>query len=234
MIKNELYGPSSSALVVSITGWTAHARPRTGRSRRLTDARGRAPGALEPTLRALPALACAVLFGGLTACATTEGDPVRENLDPQTGNTAVVLSEPMQLVTDVSRGPQRDPFAAAAPVVIDHQGERRAFLWMSVPADNGAVNGVEVLCGNEPLAGTPRHTDPRELGLTHPPYQAAAPWNTEWYLPLDEQGLKCLGQSTQLTVVSHVASGGDERFSAGPDQLKALARFTSTDAATLR
>jgi hypothetical protein len=185
-------------------------------------------------LRTLPALACAVLFGVLSACATTDGDPVRENLDPQTGNTAVVLSQPMQLVTDVSRGPQRDPFAAAAPVVIDHQGDRRAFLWVSVPADNGAVNSVQVLCGNEPLAGTPQHADLRELGLTHPPYQAAAPWNTEWYLPLDEQGLKCLGQSTQLTVVSHVASGGDERFSAGPDQLKALARFTSADAATLR
>jgi hypothetical protein len=168
------------------------------------------------------------------ACATPGTESVRENLDPQTGNTAVVLSEPMQLITEESRGPQRDPFAFAAPIVVDRMGERRAFLWISVPSDNGAVGSVEVLCGQDLLEGTPRQTPVRELGLTQPPYQASAPWSVEWYLPLSASALACLGSSPRLTIVSHLTTGTAERFAARPDELKVLSKFTATDAAALR
>ncbi len=174
----------------------------------------------------------AVLPGLLLAACASEGpQTLRENLDPETGNTAVSLPRPMELLAETSRGPQRDPFAQLAPFEVDRMGEHRRFLWVSVPEDNGAVSAVQVLCEGQPVATAPGRTDLKLLGLTRPPYEPAAPWSGEWYLPVAPAALDCLARAPRVTVISHLDSGSEERFSAEASDLRPLASFVSQDTA---
>src|SRR6516164_2948566 len=93
----------------------------------------------------------AMLLAGATACTTAPVQGVVENLDPVTGTTVVVLSQPVELVTEQNRGPTRDPFAFTAPFEIDRMGDRSLYLWISTPQDNGVVQHVEILCDGQPL-----------------------------------------------------------------------------------
>jgi len=209
MIHHELYDSLRCTRGASITSWAARLR-----------------------------WALAALGGGLlpllAACAAAPVQTVQENLDPQTGNTAVVLPKPMEMVADASRGPQRDPFAFLAPFEVDRMGDRRSFLWVSVPQDNGPVAAIQVLCQGQPITGTPVHPSLGDLGLTKPPYRPEAPWSGEWYFPLPDDALKCLSQAAAVTLVSRLASGSEERFSAGPEQLRSLAAFPAEHAPALR
>ena len=175
--------------------------------------------------------AAVLALATLGGCAGAGSQSLRENLDPETGNTAVSLPRPMELVADTSRGPQRDPFALLAPFEVDRMGEHRRFLWVSVPEDNGAVEAVQVLCDGDAVATAPGRTELKLLGLTRPPYEPVAPWSGEWYLPVAAAGLDCLAHAPRITVVSRLTSGSEERFSATASELRPLASFISQDTA---
>jgi len=171
-------------------------------------------------------LGAAVLDAG---CDTTRPPGVRENLDPVTGTTAIALSRPLELVTEESRGTQRDPFAYLGPFVIDRMGARQRFLWVSVPQDNGVISAVSVLCDGRPLELENAAPDLNKLGLTRPPYQPPAPWSRQWYFPLDGSALRCLSSATRVGVEDRLTSGVTERFDAQAGELPAIGAFAARD-----
>src|SRR5580700_11021867 len=102
----------------------------------------------------------------LTACTAAPVQPVTEKLDPATGTTLIVMSDPVEMVTEQNRGASRDPFAFVAPFEVDRMGDRKLFLWVSTPEDNGPVMRVDVLCGGQPLELPPASLNPSELGIS--------------------------------------------------------------------
>jgi hypothetical protein len=220
-----VFGGSSSVMALTRAG-TSESRQGSARTR-LADA---APMSLAPATHAWLRLATsAALAAVLAGCSTPRAPAVRENLDTNTGATAIVLAQPIELVTDEGRGAQRDPFAFIAPVVIDRQGDKQRLLWVSVPQDNGPVAAVQVICNDAPLNLPSVRPDFAQLGLTRAPYKPSAPWSTQWYFPLPEPALRCLTSASHLAVASRLAQGTTEHFSAQPEQLRALADFATHD-----
>src|SRR5579885_2781219 len=108
--------------------------------------------------RRAAALFPAVMLAAALAAACSTGPAARvvvDRLDQSTGTTVIVLAKPTELVTATNRGPSGDPFAFAAPFVVDRMGNRDQFLWVSVPQDNGTPSDVRVTCGDRPLELTP-------------------------------------------------------------------------------
>jgi hypothetical protein len=195
-------------------------------------------GSFQPACRRfLTALAGPLALTACTTVATQSPTPVVEKLDPVTGTTVVLLSQPVELVTEQSRGPQRDPFAFTAPFEIDRMGDRRLYLWVSTPQEEGAPQSVHVLCNGEPLALSATSFDLRELSLSRAPYQTEAPWSRAMYFQLSDEALQCLATAHNISAAKQLADGSEERFSAAAERLRPLGSFAATvapDASHLR
>ena len=175
----------------------------------------------------------AAVIVALTACTAAPVQPVTEKLDPATGTTLIVMSDPVEMVTEQNRGASRDPFAFVAPFEVDRMGDRKLFLWLSTPEDNGAVTRVEVLCGGQPLELPPASLNLSELGISAAPYRRTAPWSHIWYFNLSDPALGCLGGAARIEAITHLENAAEERFTAENTQLRGLAAFAAHYAAPL-
>src|SRR5690348_12408353 len=129
----------------------------------------------------------AMLAAALAAgCSSGPAPRVVDRLDQATGTTVIVLAKPAELVTVENRGPSGDPFAFAAPFVIDRMGSREQFLWVSVPQDNGTPSTVRVTCGDQTLELASVRLDFARLQISKPPYEQVAPWSGDWYFRLPD------------------------------------------------
>ncbi len=180
------------------------------------------------TAAAFPAV---LLLGALAgACSSGPASRVVDRLDQSTGTTVIVLAKPTELVTAESRGPSGDPFAFAAPFVIDRMGNRELYLWVSVPQDDGTPSSVQVLCGDEPLALTALHRDLARLQISRAPYASVAPWSGDWYFRLPDAALGCLASAQRMSIESKVeAKDGNrtDRFLSKDGDLKGFAAFAA-------
>jgi hypothetical protein len=184
----------------------------------------------DTTAALVPLAATAAAMLALAACSSPPRARVIDRLDPVTGTTVTVLGKPAELVTADNRGPQRDPFAFAAPFDIDRMGNRELYLWVSVPQDNGPVSNVSVLCDGRPLDLSEARLDPQQLQLSRPPYPRVAPWSGDWYFRLSDAGLKCLAGAHGMAVESHVkgeTGESDDRFAAEGGELGKFAAFAA-------
>ena len=175
----------------------------------------------------------ALISVALTACTAAPVQPVTEKLDPATGTTLIVISDPVQMVTEQNRGASRDPFAFVAPFEVDRMGDRKLFLWLSTPEDNGPVMRVDVLCGGQPLELPAASLNPSELGISETPYRRTAPWSRIWYFTLSDAALGCLGGAARIETVTHLENAAEERFAAEGAQARGLAAFAAHHATPL-
>jgi hypothetical protein len=176
--------------------------------------------------RALRA-AVTLLSAALGACTASPVQPVSERLDPSTGTTLIVMSDPVEMVTEQNRGASRDPFAFVAPFEVDRMGDRKLFLWLSTPEDNGAVVRADVLCGTQALELPQTSLNPAALGISEAPYKRTAPWSRIWYFELSDSALGCLGSAARVSTVTHLEGGAEERFTAEAAQVRRLAAFAA-------
>jgi len=158
---------------------------------------------------------------------------VTDRLDPVTGTTTTVLTNPVELLTFENRGPSRDPYAYAAPFDIDRMGTHGLYLWVSVPQDAGTPASVRVLCDDQPLELTPARSDIQAAQLSRAPYKSVAPWTSDWYFRLPESALKCLSSAQHMTVTADstgTPGGRDDRFTADAQALRGFAAFAARHA----
>jgi hypothetical protein len=175
----------------------------------------------------------AVISVALSACTAAPVQPVTEKLDPATGTTLIVMSDPVEMVTEQNRGASRDPFAFVAPFEVDRMGDRKLFLWVSTPEDNGPVMRVDVSCGDQPLELPPASLNLSELGISETPYRRTAPWSRIWYFTLSDAALGCLAGAARIETVTHLENAAEERFAAEGAQVRRLAAFSAHHAAPL-
>jgi len=168
----------------------------------------------------------------LTACDPWAAQPVLDKLDGVTGQTAIVLQQPVVLVAESSRGAERDPFAFLAPFETDRMGSRELYLWVSAPQDRGPVQHLEVLCDDQVLAL--ERLDARPAGLSRSPYPAPAPWSGQWYFSLPESALQCFASARGAAVVTRLAGDVEDRFVSKPGAMRALAAFAAHHANPLQ
>ncbi|HXA93802.1 MAG TPA: hypothetical protein VNU73_11165 [Steroidobacteraceae bacterium] len=183
------------------------------------------PGALRACLALVSVL--------LAACTAPPVQPVTEKLDPATGTTLIVMSDPVEMVTEQNRGASRDPFAFVAPFEVDRMGDRKLFLWLSTPEDNGPVVRADLLCGAQSLELAPTSLNLPELGISETPYRRTAPWSRIWYFQLSDAALGCLGGAARVSAVTHLENGVQERFTAEAQAVRGLAAFAAHYAAPL-
>ena len=173
----------------------------------------------------------ALLAGALAAgCSTGSAVRVVDRLDQSTGTTVIALANPAELVTVENRGPSGDPFAFAAPFVVDRMGNREQYLWVSVPQDNGKASNVRVFCGDQPLELAAVSLDLARLQLSRPPYPMAAPWSGVWYFRLPDAALGCLAGAASMSIEATVDVRGAERTDRFASQAGELERFTAFQA----
>ncbi|MGH8220587.1 MAG: hypothetical protein ACREUT_18790 [Steroidobacteraceae bacterium] len=177
------------------------------------------------TAAAFPGAALAALLAA--GCSSGPALRVIDRLDQSTGTTVIVLAKPSELVTAENRGPNGDPFAFAAPFVVDRMGNREQYLWVSVPQDNGTPSSVRVLCGGEPLALTAVRLDLAHLQISRPPYPPVAPWSADWYFRLPGAALACLASARSMSIESTVDDRGGPRTDRFSSQSNALPGFTA-------
>lgn len=176
----------------------------------------------------------------LSACATTH-EPVNERLDPATATTLTILSRPIELYSQTTRGTANDPFAYMAPFETDQAGKRELFLWVSAPQNGGALSQPQILCNSQPLQlqpiasvpgtsalkpGTPPPPVLSELSLSQPPYEAPVPWSQQWYFHLSAEGLQCLTAAHGIALQTQVAGGAAETFTADRKNIASLDAFS--------
>jgi len=181
--------------------------------------------------RAALLLAAGLLAGctGLLAgCATLPVDAAEEQLDRDTGTTVTRLLRPVELLATAPRGRNADPFAYLAPFETNRVGERRLFLWASMPGDSAAMPGdragmPSVHCGElaapleAPLAGGMPAVG---MGLTRLPYRAPAAWSAVHVIPIEPMWLDCLASGARLEVAI-----GEDRFASDGARSGDLAAF---------
>ncbi len=173
----------------------------------------------------------AMLTAALAAgCSSGPKARVVDRLDQSTGTTIIVLAKASELVTTENRGPSSDPFAFAAPFVIDRMGNREQFLWVSVPQDNGTPSNVRVTCEGQPLELTSVPLDLARLQISKPPYPAVAPWSGDWYFRLPDAALGCLASARSMSVEATI-DGKDgqrtDRFNSQEGGLQGFADFAT-------
>ena len=174
----------------------------------------------------------AVLASAALAASCTSGAPTRvvDRLDQSTGTTVIVLANALELVTAENRGPSADPFAFAAPFVVDREGNRELYLWVSVPQDRGAPSSVRVICGDQPLELTAARLDLSRLQISRPPYPQVAPWSGDWYYRLPDAALACLAGAGSMSIESTINDKDGEhtdRFISQPGDLRGFAAFAA-------
>jgi len=168
----------------------------------------------------------AVLAAGLVAaCSTGPTAKVVDRLDQSTGTTVIVLAKPTELVTAESRGPSGDPFAFAAPFVVDRMGNREQYLWVSVPQDSGTASSVRVFCGDQPLELSAVRLDMSRLQLSKPPYPPVAPWSGDWYYRLSDAALGCLASAQRMSIEATVDNKDGKRTDRFESQANDLQGF---------
>lgn len=171
----------------------------------------------------------AAVLAALLAAGCSSGPALRviDRLDQSTGTTVIVLAKPSELVTVANRGPNGDPFAFAAPFVVDRMGNREQYLWVSVPQDNGVPSGVRVLCGGEPLELPAVRLDLSRLQISRPPYPTVAPWSGDWYFRLSDAALGCLARAPSMSIESTVDDRSGPRTDRFESQGDGLPKFTA-------
>lgn len=184
------------------------------------------------TAAAFPAARLAVVLAGAIAgaCSSAPAARVVDRLDQSTGTTVIVLAKPAELVTAANRGPSGDPFAFAAPFVVDRMGNREQYLWVSVPQDNGKASAVRVFCADRPLDLTAVQLDMSRLQLSKPPYPPVAPWSGDWYFRLPASALGCLARAQRMAVEATIDDRGGQRtdrFESQADDLQRFAAFAA-------
>jgi len=184
---------------------------------------------LSLNYRAAAVFPGAMLAAALAAgCASGPATRVVDRLDQSTGTTIIVLAKPPELVTVENRGPAGDPFAFAAPFVIDRMGNREQYLWVSVPQDNGTPSNVRVTCADQPLELASVQLDLSRLQLSKPPYPQVAPWSGDWYFRLPDAALGCLAGAQSMSIEATI-DGRDgqrtDRFNSQEGDLQGFADF---------
>jgi hypothetical protein len=184
---------------------------------------------LSLNCRAAAVFPAAMLVAALAAgCSTGPATRVVDRLDQSTGTTIIVLAKPPELVTVENRGPTGDPFAFAAPFVVDRMGNREQYLWVSVPQDNGTPSNVRVTCGGQPLELVSVQLDLSRLQLSKPPYPPVAPWSGDWYFRLSDAALGCLASAQSMSIEATI-DGRDgqrtDRFNSQEGDLQGFADF---------
>jgi hypothetical protein len=181
-------------------------------------------------IEAIPAKTAAGTLLGclLLACASTPRQTLSQRLDPDTATTVTLLERPVELVAQGPRAAQNDPFAFLAPFETDRMGERTLFLWIAVPQDVGGSRPAQLLCDSQPIELQPAPGDLQSLGLSHPPYRSPAPWSTQWYFQIPEDGVKCLAGARTIALEVHTSEGAVVPFIAAGQgkHLASLEAFT--------
>lgn len=134
-------------------------------------------------------LGATLLLGG---CAS-EGPPVSERLDLQTGVTIRALTEPLQYAHDAPElaANARD-YLSVGVVEINNMGVRRHYLalvsWSTINRARAGVapapvpQHVEIACSGATLALDPASHEPRSLGIGGTPFRPATGYVGEsWY-----------------------------------------------------
>ena len=167
--------------------------------------------------------ACCAACCALMGCTALPTDPV-DRLDPATADTVTVLPNPVQLV---SQTPilGADPFAFVGPFETDQQGQRAMYLWVSVPQNQGPVEPPKLLCDNQPMSLQAVSGNLAELKLSQPPYKAPAPWSSQFYFALPEDGARCLRSAQAIALDIKPVSGEPQHFVASGKDLVPLQRF---------
>ncbi|HEY4213329.1 MAG TPA: hypothetical protein VGM84_17745 [Steroidobacteraceae bacterium] len=168
----------------------------------------------------------ALVYCALIGCTAVPTDPI-ERLDPGTADTVTVLPNPVELVTQtpISGG---DPFAYVAPFETDQQGRRATYLWVSVPQNDGPTQAPRLLCDNQRMSLQPVSGNLAELKLSQPPYKSPAPWTSQFYFVLPEDGAQCLRSAQAIAVEIKPISGETQHFAASGKDLLPLQRFGGT------
>ncbi len=138
-----------------------------------------------------------------------------------------VLPNPVQLVTQTPiLG--ADPFAFVGPFETDQQGRRALYLWVSVPQNQGPVEPPQLLCDNQSMSLQAVSGNLAELKLSQPPYKAPAPWSSQFYFALAEDGARCLRSAQAIALDIKSVSGEIQHFVASGKELLPLQRFGGT------
>jgi len=174
--------------------------------------------------------AVALVAALAAGCSSGPATRVVDRLDQSTGTTIIVLAKPPEFVTAENRGPSGDPFAFAAPFVIDRMGNREQYLWVSVPQDNGTPSSVHVTCDGQPLELASVPLDLARLQLSKPPYPPVAPWSGDWYFRLPDAALGCLANARSMSIEATI-DGKDgqrtDRFNSQEGDLHGFADFAA-------
>ena len=140
----------------------------------------------------------------LCSCVSLPTETTLEVLDSSTGATVTHLAKPLELLATEPLGAKQDPFAYLAPFEINRAGKRSLWLWMELPvlADKAAAvaRDVHLQCGGNSLALDAKPIDLIALGLSSPPYAAAASWNSVLIAPLSAAQLQALGAVGQIVL----------------------------------
>ncbi|HYK25447.1 MAG TPA: hypothetical protein VEV18_04255 [Steroidobacteraceae bacterium] len=186
---------------------------------------------LSLNCRAAAVFPAVALVAALAAgCSSGPATRVVDRLDQSTGTTIIVLAKPPEFVTAENRGPSGDPFAFAAPFVIDRMGNREQYLWVSVPQDNGTPSSVRVTCDGQPLELASVPLDLARLQLSKPPYPPVAPWSGDWYFRLPDASLGCLASARSMSIEATIdAKDGQrtDRFNSQEGDLHRFADFAA-------
>ncbi|MGH8259830.1 MAG: hypothetical protein ACREUG_09080 [Steroidobacteraceae bacterium] len=194
------------------------------------DARTFRRAAVRAPLAALAFIAATLAAIGCVACSSPGAPRVADRLDPITGNTVIVLAEPVQLVTVENRGPSHDPFAFAAPFDVDRMGHRELYLWISVPQDDGTSTHLQVYCDGRALELTETPLDLGHLQLSRAPYAPIAPWSGNAYFHLPSAALSCLAGARSIAIeyqASDKQGSHAEHFAAQAADLRGFAAFAA-------
>jgi hypothetical protein len=135
------------------------------------------------------------LFLVCTACASAPGPSVHDNLDPKTGTTVSVASDPVELLTDRYVGVRAETFAYLAPFEIDRMGTRTLFLWVLVPKDSSASVPPVIQCDGNIITLPVQTGTLSDIGLADAPYSPPDPWGAQWYFTLDNEALGCFAKA---------------------------------------
>jgi hypothetical protein len=177
--------------------------------------------------RAAASFPVGMLAAALAACSFAPAMRVVDRLDQSTGTTVIVLAKPSELLTAENRGPSGDPFAFAAPFVVDRMGNREQYLWVSVPQDNGPSSSVRVLCADRALELTAVRLDLSHLQISRPPYPAVAPWSGAWYFRLPNAALACLASERGMSIESTIEDRSGKHTDRFLSQKGGLAGFAA-------
>ncbi|HEU4625973.1 MAG TPA: hypothetical protein VFS52_14475 [Steroidobacteraceae bacterium] len=179
----------------------------------------------ERTFRAVSralALGCLAL---LAACAATPTEPEQQRLDPNTGTTLTVMSKPVELIIDRTRGSKADPFAYLAPFETNRMGTHELYLWISAPQGAVPLDRPQVFCGDQAIQLEPANMSLQAMGLSEPPYKLPAPWSAQWYFKLSGEVLDCFAAASRVRIVTQAPASEPDQFTAEGSALSGLSDF---------